>query len=151
MDENIKGLLYETCNNYVENRIKNARDAMENAQQSANSETKSTAGDKHDTSRAMMQLEAEQNAKHLAEAQKLKKAMHLIDPEKEYTNVELGALVICSTGNFYISISAGKLELNDTIYYAISPSSPLAQTLKGLKKGDSATFNGRNIDIKDIK
>lgn len=149
--ESIKQALYNKCVEYVEKRISNANEAVKDAQASANSETKSTAGDKHDTARAMMQLAAEQNAKHLAEANKLNQALHFIDPVVEYTKVELGSLVIASNGKFYLSISAGKIDLADDIYYAISPTSPMAQILGGLKKGDKTTFNGMQIEILEVQ
>lgn len=146
----LKKALYAQCTEYVNKRIENAQLAMDEAQQSANSETKSTAGDKHDTARAMQQLAAEQNAKHLAEALKLKQALLQINPENECSRVESGSLVLASNGNFYVSISAGKIEIEKVIYFAISPGSPLAQRLLGLKVGDETTFNGNAIAIKSI-
>ncbi len=149
--ELIKQELYNKCVEYVEQRISNANAAMQESQASANSETKSTAGDKHDTARAMMQLAAEQNAKHLAEANKLKQVLHLIDPAVKHNSAELGSLVFASNGTFYLSISVGKIDLNEETFYAISPTSPMAQVLNGLQKGDTATFNGMKIKILDVQ
>lgn len=146
----IKEKLVAHCVDYVESRLKNAEAAMDEAQDSANSETKSTAGDKHDTARAMMQLAAEQNAKHLAEARKLKQALNQIDPTSKHTKVEVGCLVETSNGYYYLSVSAGKIELENKIYYAISPSAPIAQVLLGATVGDSRIFNGNTILVKAI-
>lgn len=146
----VKEKLYASCITYVESRLKNAEAAMDEAQDSANSETKSTAGDKHDTARSMMQLAAEQNAKHLAEARKLQQALSQIDPASKHTKVEVGCLVETSNGFYYLSISAGKIELEDAIYFAISPSAPLAQVLLGATAGDKRIFNGNSILIKSI-
>ena len=148
--QEIKHKLYNACAAYVQERIETASHAVEDAQASANSETKSTAGDKHDTARAMMQLAAEQNTKHLAAAKKLNHALTLIDPKSVHDTVGLGSLVIASNGNFYIAISAGKIELGDKLYFAISPTSPMGQVLNGLKKGDETSFNGMKIEVKDI-
>lgn len=146
----LKKALYAQCTEYVNKRIENAHLAMDEAQQSANSETKSTAGDKHDTARAMLQLAAEQNAKHLTEANKLRQALLQINPETKHGRVESGSLVLATNGNFYVSISAGKIEIDDVIYFAISPSSPIAQLLLGLKIGDETTFNGNAITVESI-
>lgn len=146
----LKQILFQKCMDYVTVRVTNATAAMEEAQGSANSETKSTAGDKHDTARAMMQLAAEQNAKHLAEAHKLHQTLQLIDPEHHFSTVQMGSIVMTSNANYFISISAGKLETENDVYYAISPSSPIAQVLLGLKKGDEAQFNGQVIKITGI-
>jgi len=145
-----KEILYQSCVNYVEQRIKNASDAVQESQSAANAETKSTAGDKHDTSRAMMQLAAEQNAKHLAEANKLKQVLHLIDPNKKHDKVELGSLVITSNGKFYISISVGKITLEDEIFFAISPTSPMGMQLTGLSEGEAVNFNGKMITVLSV-
>ena len=146
----VKEKLYASCVAYVESRLKNAEAAMDEAQDSANSETKSTAGDKHDTARAMMQLAAEQNAKHLVEARKLQQALNQIDPASKHSKVEVGCLVETSNGNYYLSISAGKIELEGVIYFAVSPSAPIAQVLLGAKVGDSRTFNGNTFLVKGI-
>ena len=148
--QTVKQALYQKCEAYVQKRIDTANSAMQDAQSSANSETKSTAGDKHDTARAMMQLAAEQNAKHLAEANKLKQVLHLINPEQKSIKGELGSLVIASNGNFYISVSVGKIELNGTIYFAISPTSPMGTVLKNLNAGDKTNFNHLSIEIKEV-
>ena len=148
--QEIKQKLYAACTAYVSQRVETANDAVVNAQASANSEEKSTAGDKHDTARAMMQLAAEQNAKHLASAKKLNHAMTLIDPKSSNSKVGLGSLIIASNGNFYIAISAGKIELDGTFYFAISPSSPMGQILGGLKQGDTAEFNGMKILLEEV-
>ena len=146
----VKEKLYASCITYVESRLNNAEAAMDEAQDSANSETKSTAGDKHDTARAMMQLAAEQNAKHLAEARKLQQALKQIDPKSKHSKVEVGSLVETSNGNYYLSISAGKIELEGDIYFAISPSAPIAQVLLSAKVGDTMIFNGNSILVKWI-
>ena len=86
--QTIKQQLYEHCVKYVNQRIAHANAAVAESQASANTETKSTAGDKHDVARAMMQLAAEQNAKHLAVATKLRKALQIIDPEKKCKKVQ---------------------------------------------------------------
>lgn len=150
MTDQIKKVLYHYCLDYVNQRIENAKTAVESAQASANAETKSTAGDKHDTIRAMMQLEAENNAKHLEKANKLMCTMTSIDPEQKCKWVKLGSLIITSEGNFYVAISAGKTEHKGTTYFTASPSSPLIQALHGLKEGEIGMFNGRKFEIQTI-
>lgn len=146
----IKIKLYQACESFVNNRISTIKSAIEEAQASANEETKSTAGDKHDTSRAMMQLAAEQNGKHLAEAEKLKQALFQINPNQQQESVQLGSLVQLSTGKYFISISAGKLQIDQSVYYAISPGSPIGQLLLGKKRGDQINFNQQTIPILSV-
>ena len=55
----IKQELYKLCLEYVENRFQTIQNTIKEIQESLGSETKSSAGDKHETGRAMLQLERE--------------------------------------------------------------------------------------------
>jgi transcription elongation GreA/GreB family factor len=148
--QEIKTNLYQQCVDYVEQRIATSKKAMDAAQEAANSESKSSAGDKHETGRAMAQLEQEKSAKQLAEAIKLKKVLALINPEKTGSDIQLGSVVETSNGNFFIAISAGKLTAHDKNYFAISLASPIGANLKGLKAGDEMKFNGNLFKIEAV-
>lgn len=124
---------------------------MEAAQASANEETKSSAGDKYETGRAMMQLELEKNAVQLAEATKLKLTLDQIDPGKKSDVVQLGSLVSTTQGHYYISISAGKFDMKGTTVFAVSAASPVGAKLLGLKKGDNVDFNGKTFLITEVE
>ncbi len=137
----LKAKLYDRCLAYVQERIDNAAEAMQAAQESANSETKSSAGDKYETGRAMAQLERDRHAQLLAEAQRMKADLEKLDPATESAVAIPGSLVKTSRGRFYISISAGKILLDGTDYFAVSPASPIGALLLGKRVGDSATFN----------
>ncbi len=146
----IKQQLHSLCFAYVEQRIASATQAIQLAQASANEETKSSAGDKYETGRAMAQLEIEKNSAQLAEAQKLKQILTKINPEKKTETVHSGSQVITNQGNYYIAIAAGQFTLNGKLYYVISPSSPIAQKLLGLKEGDQFSFNKKEFSIEEI-
>jgi hypothetical protein len=74
----VKSKLLAMCIEYVEQRISSATTAMQNAQEAANEEGKSSAGDKYETGRAMMQIERDQAAAQLDESLKLKRTLHQI-------------------------------------------------------------------------
>ena len=142
-----KNKLFEYCTNYVHQRVQNAQNAINNAQDSSNSETKSTAGDKHDTARAMMQLDVEKMAIQLAEAQKLKIALSNINPDSVHTKIQLGSVIKTNTASYFISISAGLIDMDGVAYYAISPVTPIGKMMIGLSVGESFSFNGRSFEI----
>jgi hypothetical protein len=146
----LKKSLYELCEQYVNKKINQAQKGIDDAQKSANSETKSSAGDKYETGRAMMHLEKEKYARQLSESIQLKGALLDITFSKTYETVQSGALIQTSNGFFFMSISAGKLQLNGQTYFAMSIASPIAQVLKGMKKGETTLFRGKNITILDI-
>lgn len=120
---------------------------MRNAQAAANDETKSSAGDKYETGRAMMHLEKEKLAGQLMEAGKMKKGLDQIDVDRSDTLAGLGSLVRTAQANYYVSASVGKLEVEGEVFFAISPASPIGQQLLGKKQGDTFSFAGRSQQI----
>lgn len=145
-----KAALFALCQQYVQQRIDTARQAMEAAQEAANSESKSSAGDKYETSRAMAQLERDRNAQLLAEAMKLSQDLDRLTVDKSYATVQPGSLVMTNRGAFFISISAGKLMVYEKDYFAVSPASPIAMALSGRKSGDVVTFNKMTYQIVNV-
>ncbi|WP_461095040.1 3-oxoacyl-ACP synthase [Spirosoma gilvum] len=145
-----KEALFALCESYVAQRIDTARQAMEAAQEAANSESKSSAGDKYETGRAMAQLERDRHAQLLAEALKVERDLKQLQLEKTYESVQLGSVVVTNRGLFFISIGAGKLNLDGKDYFAVSPASPISSALAGRKAGDSVTFNKLSYQILEV-
>ena len=146
----LKSNLYQLCLTFIQKRIENITYSMEQARQASNDDTKSSAGDKYETTREMMQQEISRNQMQLHEAGKLKHALEAINPNTTSNEVKNGSLVITNTGNFYISVSAGQLKINDITYFAVSPFSPIAKVLMGLKTGQKTSFNGKDMIIQNI-
>ncbi|ELR72209.1 hypothetical protein C900_01763 [Fulvivirga imtechensis AK7] len=146
----MKQQLYDRCKEIVEQRIRNAKEAMDSAQEAANDETKSSAGDKYETGREMMQQEMENNAVQLTEARKLREVLERINPAKKYDTVQGGSLVITNNGSFYISIGLGKITVDGKDYFAIAPTSPLGALLMEKKPKEVVEFNGRKFEIEEV-
>lgn len=142
-----KKALFESCNQLVNERVQMAEDGLKQAQAAANNETKSSAGDKYETGRAMMHLEKEKLSIQLSEAIKMRKALLLINPAKASIKGELGSIVKTSTANYYLAISAGALHVGAETYFAISPVSPIGQLLIGKEEGDKIEFGGKQSEI----
>lgn len=143
----IKHKLHSLCVEYVNTRIQGLKNAIAEAQQSASEETKSSAGDKYETGRAMAQLEIEKNTAQLAEALKLKQAIEQISPDQSSSTIQTGSLVITNQGKFYISISVGQLKLDEDFFFIISPTAPIAKHMIGLKPQSSFSFQGKTFTI----
>jgi hypothetical protein len=150
MNTQLKKQLYQKCLDFVQQRIDHIEQANKNASDSVKEETKSSSGDKHETGRAMAQLEQEKNGKALAEALELQVLVAKINPLHFSEKILPGSLVITDRGNFYISISAGKIFIDKEIYFAVSPASPIAAKLMGLKKRDIVAFNGQRYEIINV-
>ncbi len=150
MSFSIKQELLRLCHHFIEARISNCESAMEAANTAINEDTKSSAGDKYETSREMMTQEIKNNSAQLAEAIKQKQLLSQISIDKKLDTVQVGSLVETNHGQFFIAISAGSLKLNNETYLAISPSSPLARLLIDKKMGDSVAFNAKKYSIETI-
>ncbi|MGC6430391.1 MAG: 3-oxoacyl-ACP synthase [Jejuia sp.] len=146
----IKQNLYNQCHDFIENRLQTIQSTIQDIQKSLLSETKSSAGDKHETGRAMLQLEREKAENQLAEIQKVKETLSKIDIDKSSEIASIGSLVYTSKLNYFISISAGELKYKDDIFYAISPSTPIAKLLLAKKVEDEITFRSLTFTITKI-
>ena len=148
--QKIKRQLFEKCKENADDRIRHAKEAMLAAQEAANEESKSSAGDKYNTVRALMQIETDRYARQLIEAQKLAGTMDLIHIERQHDQLDLGSLVETDNGNFFIATSVGKISVDDFTAFAISAASPIGQQLMGKKEGDQLSFNNKKITINRI-
>ncbi len=146
----LKEQLHQKCVKYVQQRMDAAQQAIAEAQQAANNDTKSSAGDKYETGREMAQQETNRNLTQLNEANKLMVALNRISTGSKSATAEAGSVVKTNQGNFYLSISAGNINAEGESYVAISTASPVGLKLKGTQAGDSFTFNGKNYSIIEV-
>ena len=146
----MKTQLYQLCLDFVEQRINTATEALRQAQEASNDDTKSSAGDKFETSREMAQQDINRNKQLLADAQQQGAVLQSLADIRETTNIRSGSLVITNNGSFYISISAGQLSLEGKSYFAISAVSPIGKLLIGKAVGDQFDFNGKDYLIENI-
>jgi len=143
----LKQQLYNQCLAYVQKRMEAAQLAIEEAQQASNDDTKSSAGDKYETGRAMMQQETDRNLQQLIETNKLKVALNRVNPGHISDAIEPGSVVITDNGSFYMAISAGALSVGAETYFAVSPASPIGLLLAGKKTGEKIILNGKPYAI----
>ncbi len=143
----LKEKLFRLCMDYVEERIRTAEQVILSARETAQNDTKSSAGDKYETTREMMQQEISLNQVQLFEARKLKYALGLINPSKNCETVEPGSLVFTDKGTFFIAVSAGPLQLDGELFQGISGASPIARAFSGHKADDMVSFNGKEFTI----
>jgi len=146
----LKKELLQFCHNFAEKRLTRIQKSIKGIQASLSSETKSSAGDKHETGRAMLQLEREKLGKQLAEAEKMKLVLNKVSSENNPTLIALGSLVKTSKSNYFISISAGEYKTDTHSVYCVSAQTPIGKLLLGKAKNDSILFNGESILITEI-
>lgn len=147
---NIKEALYNQCIEFVDNRFQVIQKAINDIQKSLTNETKSSAGDKHETGRAMLQLEREKAGNQLAEINKIKEALSKINFGKSSKTIGLGSVVYTTQHNYFIAISAGKLEIENELFYAISPNTPIGKLLMGKTVDDGIVFSEQVFSIVEV-
>ncbi|MEM8507398.1 MAG: 3-oxoacyl-ACP synthase [Bacteroidota bacterium] len=146
----MKDQVYAFCDTFVMEKILMIRKEMKRVQEALGSESKNTAGDKHETGRAMLQLEREKLGKRLFEAERMKKALQKVTHYNSTAIVTLGSLIETEGPSYYIAISAGKTTIGNTDIYCISSLTPLGQLFLGKKVGDSIHFNQQEYRITKI-
>lgn len=146
----IKHQLFQACLHGLDVKINFLQQEMKAAQEDAQQETKSTAGDKYETGRAMIHLELEKMAGQLNEMIRNRKVLDQIDPLKTNPTVQLGSVVITTQGNYFLSISAGTLKAEEKDFFCISPASPIGLLLVGKSKGDQFTFRHQPVTVLEI-
>lgn len=148
--EGIKTSLLAACRKYVDQRIENAQEAIASASDAAGDDTKSSAGDKFETTREMMQQELNRHHQLLADAKRMEQVLDSLDVRADGGPAKPGSLVTTNQGSFFIAISIGQLQINSLSYWVISPASPLGQRLVGIKTGDHLTFNGVRYQVTGV-
>ena len=134
----------------IEQRINAARIAIDNAQQSANNEEKSSAGDKYETSRAMNHLEKDMHARQLAENLKELSLLHAVDTGHIHHEVSNGSFIVCKDFSFFIAAGLGKQSIDDHVIFFLSAHAPVAALILQKKTGDSFIFNGQQTVIENV-
>lgn len=135
----------------VENELVFLQMEWKKQQESVWNETKSSAGDKHETGRAMAQLEVEQLGKTLREKENLLKDIQKISTETIDTKISLGSLVHTSQGIFYFSIGLGMLKIKDQTIFCVSLQSPISIHFMGKTIGENVQFQGKSFEILRIE
>ena len=151
MEHDPKVLMYEFCKDFAASRMARIQVQIKEVQNALGSETKSSAGDKHETGRAMLQLEREKLGQQLAEAERMNQLVQKVDITLSTSTASLGSLVVTSNANYFLAISAGEFKGAEGKNYCISLNTPIGIMLLGKSVGDSINFNGSALRIEEIK
>lgn len=143
----IKQQLYQIVTEQIKQRITDAETAIAEARKASENDTKSSAGDKYETGRAMMQQEIDLNSRQLLEARKMQAQLQQINFGSKHAIAQAGSLAETNQGDFYLAVSTGALFIDTKRYYAISVASPIGLQLKGKKAGETFKLNGKEFKI----
>ena len=142
--------IYNACRDHLSNQIDSLNKLIEQAQEAANNETKSSAGDKYETGRAMMQAEKDRLAVQLNDKISNMRVLDSISISSISEQVQLGSIVVTEVNTFFIGPALGQIKTEKGHFFAISPNSPLALELLNKKKGASFFINNQEFTILDL-
>jgi stress response protein YsnF len=146
----VKKELFELCEKIIEDRISTLEQNLDSIQESKNEETKSSAGDKYETGRAMLQIEEDNYKKQLHQVLLLKNQLEQLNISRQTEKIEIGSLVITDQANYFISIGLGEIVMETKTYYCISGASPIGQKLMDQMAGSRIEFNGKSIKVREV-
>ena len=135
----------------LDQNLKNRRDHLHSLRESLGSETKSSAGDKHETGRAMIHSEQArvQDSVNRLEAMlsKLRQYAAVIGPIQR---VSPGALVETTGPWVLVGVPMGKVQLPDALVLCVGAEAPLAQQWHGAQPGDQVVLGSQQLTIQAI-
>lgn len=144
-----KNQVYQACLYLISQKINNLENTLAELAEGIENESKSSAGDKHETSRAMLHNEQEKIAKQLHEVQLQKSVLEQI-PNMPTNKIGLGNLIKTNKGYLFLAIALGKIKVDDMDVFVLSAQSPLGMKLIGLQQGNAAEINGVKYLIEDF-
>lgn len=147
----LKAKVYQAALTLIKEKNRLLNEERANMLEGILEETKSSAGDKFETSREMMtqdlmtlELQIRQSKLDLDEIQRLQAI------KETAPSVQEGSMVKLGSDMFLLAVSIGQINVEDQKVYLLSKNSPLGQILIGKKKAEIINFRGKNIPIEDI-
>lgn len=147
----LKSELLQHCQKQVDARYSKIKQTIADIEESLLEESKSSSGDKHETGRAMLQIDRENAGKQLQEIEKIIPLLKKIDVNVTSDYARLGSLVYTDKFIYFISLSIGTVSIGKTDYLCVALNSPVGLLISGKKKGDEFSLNGNIYKITNVK
>ena len=145
-----KEKVYQHYVSALNEKINGLQQTLNELSDSAKNETKSTAGDKHETALAMLQIEQENTRIKFREATEQKAQLESINIELSSLQIIKGSLIKTNKAYFFLCVALGKCTIDNIQVIAISPQSPLGAKLIGLKEKDTVQINDILYTVENI-
>ena len=146
----LKQKIYKHYLQIVNEKVNLLQQVLDDLKTSGSNETKSTAGDKHETALAMLQIEQANTHGQMQEALLQQASFQKINQTSNSAIIIIGSLIKTNRGYLYMSIALSKVVIDKQEVIALSPQSPLGIKLMGLTAGDAVEINGNRFIIEKI-
>ncbi|HLP56190.1 MAG TPA: hypothetical protein VK151_14230 [Fluviicola sp.] len=142
-----KAALLAAARTLLSNKQQDFQSMIADLQEGLANETKSSAGDKYETSRAMSQQELD---KITTQLQEISRQLALIPHLETVTGpgtIQNGSIVETNKGFFFIGLPLGSLQTDEGTVFCIGASAPLAQQLIGKNTGAKVVLNANRFEV----
>ncbi len=146
----LKEKLHHHCKEQLGTKIKEIEAAIADRREAISNETKSSMGDKYETTREMLQQDINMNMQRLQKVKADLEVLNGISTTAYSKKIGLGSLVKTNRGNYYIAVSLGKIKVDEEAFFVISSSSPIGKELIGKALNDSFSFNNVHDNVAQI-
>lgn len=143
-----KKKIIDKCIDTVKKSIELSEREMKEAQDNANEY--GGPKDRYDPYRDQQMSKKEMYGNQLAKYIEELRALEKIDPEEVFKTAEFGSVVITNAQKLFISVAAGKLEVEKEVFFAVSINSPIGQALSGKNVNEKFTVNNKEFVIQEI-
>lgn len=148
--DTFKKELFNQISSELEIKANDFKTAVSNLRDGIANDSKSSMGDKYETSREMMQQEINHLEQQISMNQQqlfYLKSFNLLAKNEQ---IVLGSLVQTNIGWFFIAVSFGETKVLEQAIIVISPISPLGKILIGKKVNDEFEMNERILKILSV-
>lgn len=142
--------LYQYLLSAIQDKITALENNLAAIKESISNETKSTAGDKYETARAMLHIEQGNMMQQLSNAFHQKNELNVIDIDNQSPVSKHGSLIFTSNGIFFIAIAYGSVQIANKTIIVLSAQSPLGKLFIGKRNQETVVFNNNNFLINEI-
>jgi hypothetical protein len=136
---------------HVDKDLEEAKARMASLKESLDAESKSSAGDKHETGRAMIHLEQERVQETVGRLEHMHGVLvQRATQGKAIQRVSPGALVETTGPWVLVGVPLGKVQLPDALVLCVGVEAPLAQQWHGAQPGDQVVLGSQQLTIEAI-
>ncbi len=147
---NFKEAVFNYCMSFLEKKEQELKNEVANLRDGIANDSKSSMGDKYETSREMMQQEINRLEQQIGANRQQIFNLKTSNLHSKNQQIIAGNIVNTNIGRFFISISLGEITVDNWSVFVISPVSPLGKLLIGKKTGDEFEMNNKKIKIIDL-
>lgn len=146
----VKNKLIQSCEAYIQQRKEVVLKAMKGLKEDLENESKSSAGDKYETGREMINIEWNKLSRQLRAYENHENTLDRVRNQSTSKKVVLGSVVKTNAAHYFIAIPAGKIEISKELFYAIGSQAPVAKEMLGKETGEDFQINGKRFKITAI-